>query len=457
MISTPKGTRDFGPAQMAKRQFIFDILRQQFRLFGFQHIETPAMENLSVLTGKYGEEGDRLIFKILNSGDYLAGVPEGQVANGATKLTPFISEKALRYDLTVPFARYVANNRGTLTFPFRRFQMQQVWRADRPQRGRYREFWQCDADIVGTDSLVAEAELLLLLQSTFYALGYESFKIKINSRKILMALAEYLGAENQFQNFCTGIDKLDKIGVEGVSKELKERGIPAASVDKLAPFLAMQGNGFSLLEQWRGMLAGTPSGPAGMAELQTIAENAQMQGLPMGILDFDPTLARGLDYYTGCIIEVKPEGVVMGSIAGGGRYDNLAGVFGASGISGVGVSFGVDRIYDVLEELNLFPTLSPSSAKVLIAPLDVEAMPMAFALLAKLRNASIAAEVYPEPAKLKKQLNYADKLAIPFVAIFGKDEVARAQFAMKDMVTGAQENMNAEELIAKLQISNQNT
>jgi histidyl-tRNA synthetase len=442
---------------MAKRQFIFNTLQKQFRLFGFQQIETPAMENLSVLTGKYGEEGDRLIFKILNSGDYLSGVADWQMANGASKLTPLISEKALRYDLTVPFARYVANNRGVLTFPFRRFQMQPVWRADRPQRGRYREFWQCDADIVGTNSLVAEAELLLLVQSTFFALGFHNFKIKINSRKILMALAEYIGAETQFVNFCTAIDKLDKIGVDGVRKELTERGIAENSVDKLAPFLAMKGDGFDLLEQWKGMLAATPSGPAGMAELQAIASNAQMQGLPEGFLDFDPTLARGLDYYTGCIIEVKPQGIAMGSIAGGGRYDNLAGVFGASGISGVGVSFGVDRIYDVLEELNLFPAVSPSSAKVLIAPLDAEAMAVACSLLASLRSASIAAEIYPEPAKLKKQLAYADKLQIPFVAIFGADELARSKFAVKEMNTGAQEDFDVEGFIVKMQVLSQNT
>lgn len=452
MVSIPKGTRDFGPEQMARRQRVFDVIRRQFTLFGFQPLETPAMENLSVLTGKYGEEGDRLIFKILNSGNYLEGVSDDDLKGSPASLAAKICDRALRYDLTVPFARYVAMNKGKLTLPFRRYQMQPVWRADRPQKGRYREFYQCDADIVGTQSLVCEGELLALLYGVFSELGLgENVRLKLNSRKLLGAMATRLGAEGKMLDLTMAIDKLDKIGREGVEKELGERGFAAEAIAELGPVLTANASGFSALEPLLKWLGNTPGASEGQTELADIRAFAIAQGVPDSVLEFDPTLARGLDYYTGAIIEVKALGVSIGSIAGGGRYDNLTAVFGVPDVPGVGVSFGIDRICDVLEELNLFGDVRPSATRVLICSMDEDGMPEAAELLARLRKAGIASELYPEASKLKRMLGYADKMGIGHAILLGSDERQNRSVTLRNLSDGSQAAYPSAEIVDHLQ------
>jgi len=438
----PKGTRDFGPEQMRKRLFIFDTIRQTFQRFGFQPLETPSMENLSTLMGKYGDEGDQLLFKILNSGDFAGGITETDLQAGSKKLTPKISEKGLRYDLTVPFARYVVMNRNNLPMPFKRYQMQPVWRADRPQRGRYREFYQCDADVVGTDSLLCEAEIILMIHEVMRNLGIQHFTLKINNRKILAGIAEAIGMPGQEGPLSVAIDKLDKIGKDKVLDELRERGFSEEAMEKLEPLFAFNestNDGKALkLGTW---LTDSETGSKGISELQETLQLATMAGLENAQIDIDPTLARGLSYYTGAIFEVKANGVSIGSISGGGRYDNLTGALGMPGLSGVGISFGVDRIYDVMDELSLFPAGTGQGTQVLIVPFDAEARGVALPLVTQLRAAAIPAEVYPDLAKVKKMLDYANAKQIPYVVLIGSEEVQTGQLTVKNMVTGEQQKI----------------
>ncbi|GAB3695850.1 histidine--tRNA ligase [Spirosoma flavus] len=441
----PKGTRDFGPEQMRKRLFIFDIIRQTFKRFGFQPLETPSMENLTTLTGKYGDEGDQLLFKILNSGDFAASLTELDLATGSKKLTPKISEKGLRYDLTVPFARYVVMNRNALTMPFKRYQMQPVWRADRPQKGRYREFYQCDADVVGTDSLVCEAEIVLMIHEVFRNLGIQDFTLKINNRKILAGIAERIGVPGQESTLSVAIDKLDKIGQDNVLNELRERGFSDDTITQLIPLFSFTQSGkedvLNALQQW---LTGSSTAQQGIKELQETLQLVKQYGLTESRVEIDPTLARGLSYYTGAIFEVKANGVSIGSVSGGGRYDNLTGAFGMPGLSGVGISFGVDRIYDVMDELNLFPAGAGQGTQVLIIPFDAEARSVALPVLNQLRSADITAEMYPDLAKVKKMLDYANAKEIPFVVLIGSEEVQTGQLSVKNMLTGEQQKMSAD-------------
>ncbi|MCC9166598.1 histidine--tRNA ligase [Pontibacter harenae] len=457
--SIPKGTRDFGPAVVVKRNYIFGVIRRTFEKFGYLPLETPAMEQLSVLTGKYGDEGDQLIFKILNSGDFLSKTNAADIEQGHKHLTRKISEKALRYDLTVPFARFVVMNRNEITFPFKRYQIQPVWRADRPQKGRYREFYQCDADVVGTDSLLCEAEIVQMINETLTTLGLTDFTIKINHRGVLAGIAEAIGEKGRESEICVAIDKLDKIGQEGVRKELLERGIAATAIDKLEPLYALSGSNENILEQLQTILGNTEEGQRGLQDLHQVwqylkslksqALTAQNEsGNPR--LQLDVTLARGLSYYTGCIFEVKVNNVSMGSISGGGRYDNLTGMFGMPGVSGVGFSFGVDRIYDVLEELQLFPDSTQLGTQVLLVQFDKESELYALPLLQQLRDAGIASELYPEAAKLKKQMSYADQKNIPYVILIGSEEIATGKLKLRNMQTGEQQDSTLEEVIAKL-------
>ncbi len=438
----PKGTRDFGPEQMRKRLFIFDTIRQTFQRFGFQPLETPSMENLSTLMGKYGDEGDQLLFKILNSGDFAGSLTEADLQAGSKKLTPKISEKGLRYDLTVPFARYVVMNRNNLPMPFKRYQMQPVWRADRPQRGRYREFYQCDADVVGTDSLLCEAEIILMIHEVMRNLGMQHFTLKINNRKILAGIAEAIGMPGQEGPLSVAIDKLDKIGKDKVLDELRERGFSEEAITKLEPLFgfdnASAADTLTMLASW---LDASTTAQQGVAELRETLQLATMAGLENAQIDIDPTLARGLSYYTGAIFEVKANGVSIGSISGGGRYDNLTGAFGMPGLSGVGISFGVDRIYDVMDELNLFPAGTGQGTQVLIVPFDADARGVALPLVTQLRDAAIPAEVYPDLAKVKKMLDYANAKQIPYVVLIGSEEVQTGQLTVKNMVTGEQQKI----------------
>ena len=455
----PKGTRDFGPAVVVKRNYIFSIIRRTFEKFGYLPLETPAMEQLSVLTGKYGEEGDQLIFKILNSGDFLAKTSPEDIAEGSKNLTRKISEKALRYDLTVPFARFVVMNRNEITFPFKRYQIQPVWRADRPQKGRYREFYQCDADVVGTSSLLCEAEIVQMINLVLTTLGINDFTIKINHRGVLAGIAEAIGEKGREGDICVAIDKLDKIGPEGVRKELLERGITEGAIDKLEPLYTLSGSNEALLDQLQTILGDTAEGQRGLADLSELwaylqklnskALTAQNSSVAPRLL-LDVTLARGLSYYTGCIFEVKVNNVSMGSISGGGRYDNLTGMFGLPGVSGVGFSFGVDRIYDVLEELQLFQDSSQAGTKVLIVQFDKESELYALPLLQQLRDADIAAELYPEAAKLKKQLSYADQKRIPYVLLIGSEEMASGKLKLRNMQRGEQQELTIDEVITHL-------
>jgi histidyl-tRNA synthetase len=450
----PKGTRDFSPEEMVKRNFIFDTIKSVFRKFGYQEIQTPSMENLETLTGKYGDEGDKLIFKILNSGDFLSKVsPEELQVGDAKKLTNKVSEKALRYDLTVPFARYVVAHQNDISLPFKRFQIQPVWRADRPQKGRYREFYQCDADVVGSESLLNEAEFVLIYQEALSQLGLKDFSILINNRKILSGIAEIIGKPELIIDMTVAIDKLDKIGLEGVSKELLERGFTQNDIEKLQPIIELKGSNSEKILALKKVLASSEIGQKGIKELETIFSYIQQLQTPNATLPnvaLDITLARGLNYYTGAIFEVKSNEVAMGSIGGGGRYDDLTGMFGLKNLSGVGISFGADRIYDVLEELNVFPKNTNETTKVLIINFDDDAEKFALPILSQLRAAGIATELYPEATKLKKQLGYADAKHIPYVILIGSEEMASGLLSLKNMHTGEQSTLTIQALLAQL-------
>lgn len=448
--SLPKGTRDFGPVQMARRNFILDAIKETFRLFGYQQIETPAMENLSTLTGKYGDEGDQLLFKILNSGDFLKDVTSSDLEKGSSGVLTKVSEKGLRYDLTVPFARYVVMNRNELTFPFKRYQIQPVWRADRPQKGRYREFYQCDADVVGTDSLVCEAEIVLMIRSVFATLGLNSYGIKINNRKILSGIAEAIGEAGKEGQLCVAIDKLDKIGWEKVQEELIQRGFGQDSIQNLSPLVSLESDLKGKLEFLKTFLKDSETGLKGVAELEEVFSLLEKMGENLDHVDFDIMLARGLSYYTGAIFEVKVYGVAIGSVSGGGRYDNLTGVFGLPGVSGVGFSFGVDRLYDVLEELQLFPAESLNGTKLLLTYFDQKGFEYALSILNQFRKAGIKTELYPDQAKIKKQFEFASKKEIPYVGICGENEINSGSISIKNLVTGEQESMNLESAVSKL-------
>jgi len=428
----PKGTRDFGPEQVLKRNYIFDIIKSVFIKYGYQPLETPTIELLSTLTGKYGEEGDRLLFKVLKRGEKLTEALDKNPSENN------LSEEGLRYDLTVPFARYVVMNQNSIPFPFKRYQIQPVWRADRPQKGRYREFYQCDVDVVGSNSLLYEAELIQIYQEVFTKLNIP-FVIKINNRKILQGIAEAAGIPDQFMTMTIAIDKLDKIGLDGVRKEMQERGIPENSILKIEEILQVKD-----IESLKPLFANTETGLKGIAELETIFSYS-----PVGA-QFDVTLARGLNYYTGCIFEVQAVGVQMGSIGGGGRYDDLTGVFGMPGVSGVGVSFGAERMYDVMEELKLFPENTAASLQVLFVAFDEPTHRFAFECLGKVRAAGINSEIYPEPTKLKKQMKYADDRRVPYVILVGAEEMASGQLSLKNMVTGEQERLALSDVIQRL-------
>ncbi len=447
--SIPKGTRDFSPAEMARRNYIFDTIREVFRLYGFAQIETPAMENLSTLMGKYGEEGDKLLFKILNSGNYLAGVaPSLFDETAVNRLTPYLAEKGLRYDLTVPFARYVVQHRADIQFPFRRFQIQPVWRADRPQKGRYREFYQCDADVIGSDSLLSEVELLQLIDEVFRRLGIR-IAIKLNNRKVLAGIAELIGAPDKMIDITVAIDKIDKIGIDKVNEELVDRGLSAESIAALQPILAISGTTAERLDRLESLLASSETGSAGVAELRAVVAPSLALGLDAE-LDLDVSLARGLNYYTGTIIEVKALDYAIGSITGGGRYDNLTGVFGMPGVSGVGISFGADRIYDVMTGLALFPAGLGATSRVMMANLGPAESAAALALVKTLRAAGISCEIYPDAVKLKRQMNYANNAGIPYVAIIGDKELADGTVTLKDMTAGEQQTVAAADLASLL-------
>ena len=444
--SIPKGTRDFSPAEMAKRNYIFDTIRDVFRLYGFKQIETPAMENLSTLMGKYGEEGDKLLFKILNSGDFLSKADRNLIdAGDCVKLTSQLCEKGLRYDLTVPFARYVVQHRNEIQFPFKRFQIQPVWRADRPQKGRYREFYQCDADIIGSDSLINEIELIQLIDEVFSRLKI-NITIKLNNRKILAGIAELIGAPEKIIDITVAIDKIDKIGIENVNAELRERGLSEEAIATLQPILAIDGTIEERVNKLQEVLASSETGMLGVAELREVINGVEAIGL-RACLDLDVSLARGLNYYTGTIIEVKAQDVQIGSITGGGRYDNLTGVFGLDNVSGVGISFGADRIYDVLNTLDLYPAETSSATTVMFTNFGTAEAAASLKMAKQLRAAGISAEVYPESAKMKKQMGYADALNAPFVAIVGETELAENKLMLKEMATGNQQLLSIEQAI----------
>ncbi|WP_338645894.1 histidine--tRNA ligase [Flavobacterium sp. KS-LB2] len=438
--SIPKGTRDFSPTEVAKRHYIIQIIKSNFEKFGFQPIETPSFENSETLMGKYGEEGDRLIFKILNSGDYLAKANATHLENkDSTKLTASISEKALRYDLTVPFARYVVQHQNDIEFPFKRYQIQPVWRADRPQKGRFREFFQCDADVVGSKSLWQEVELVQLYDTVFTALGLEGVTVKINNRKILSGIAEVIGASDKLIDFTVALDKLDKIGEDGVKKEMMEKGISEEAILKVQPLFNFTGSISEKINQLSVLLAESNEGIKGVEELRFICDNVTELGLSTAILDLDVTLARGLNYYTGAIFEVAPpKSVSMGSIGGGGRYDDLTGIFGLKNMSGVGISFGLDRIYLVVEELNLFPETVTATSKALFINYGEKEAFYAMKAIKELRNSGVKVELYPDAAKVAKQFQHADKRAIPFAVIVGEQEMASNSFSLKNLVSGEQ-------------------
>ena len=450
--SIPKGTRDFSPAEVAKGQYIISIIKNNFEKFGFQPIETPSFENSDTLMGKYGEEGDRLIFKILNSGDYLDKVSSDELqTTNYKKLTSKITEKALRYDLTVPFARYVVLHQNEIEFPFKRYQIQPVWRADRPQKGRFREFYQCDADVVGSKSLWQEVELVQLYDAVFTDLGLKGVRIKINNRKILSGIAEVIGAKDKLIDFTVALDKLDKIGEEGVKKEMIEKGISENAIEKVQPLFNFTGSISEKINQLSSLLASSDEGMKGVKELQFICDKVAKLGLKESILDLDVTLARGLNYYTGAIFEVAPpKSVAMGSIGGGGRYDDLTGIFGLKDVSGVGISFGLDRIYLVLEELNLFPETVVASSKALFVNYGEKEAFYALEAITKLRASNIKVELYPDSVKVGKQFMYADKRQIPFAVIVGETEMKEGKFALKNLVSGEQVLVDFDELRKRL-------
>lgn len=448
--SIPKGTRDFSPTEMARRNYIFNTIREVFNLFGFNQIETPAMENLTTLMGKYGEEGDKLLFKILNSGDYLRGADRQLLDSGEAsgKLTAQLCEKGLRYDLTVPFARYVVQHRAELQFPFKRFQIQPVWRADRPQKGRYREFYQCDADIIGSDSLVNEVELLQLIDEVFSRLKI-NITIKLNNRKVLAGIAELIGAPEKIVDITVAIDKIDKIGMDNVKAELAERGLSTEAIAALEPILSIDGTVNQRLERLAEVLSTSPTGLRGVEELKEVVRNTDALGL-RAELDLDVSLARGLNYYTGTIIEVKARDVEIGSITGGGRYDNLTGVFGMPDVSGVGISFGADRIYDVLNALDLYPEDTSRSTKVLFMNFGEAEKAESLKIIKQLRSHGISSEIYPETSKMKKQMAYANAKSVPFVAMIGESELQEGKITLKDMATGEQDTLDTTALIDHL-------
>ncbi len=444
--SIPKGTRDFGPIEMAKRNYIFNTIRDVYALYGFRQIETPAMENLTTLMGKYGEEGDKLLFKILNSGDFRSGISaEDYTEKSAGHLAARFCEKGLRYDLTVPFARYVVQHREELQMPFKRYQIQTVWRADRPQKGRYREFYQCDADVVGSDSLIGEVELMQIVDEVFCRFGIRVV-LKINNRKILTGIAELLGAADKIVDITVAIDKLDKIGLDNVNAELRNAGLDEEAITKLQPIIALSGTNEEKLATMRQVLGESKVGLKGIEEVEFVLQTLRASNLQNAI-ELDLTLARGLNYYTGCIFEVKALDVQIGSITGGGRYDNLTGIFGMPGLSGVGISFGADRIYDVLDQLNLYPQTTESSVQLLFINFGVKEAAHCLGLATQMRRAGIATEVYPDSAKMKKQMSYANARQVPFVALVGETEIAEGRIALKNMVTGEQQSLTPEETI----------
>jgi histidine--tRNA ligase len=446
--SIPKGTRDFSPEELSKRNYIFQTIRKNFETFGFQSIETPSFENTETLMGKYGEEGDRLIFKILNSGDFLKDIPEATLLEkNSQKLTSQISEKALRYDLTVPFARYVVQHQNEITFPFKRFQIQPVWRADRPQKGRFREFYQCDADVIGSNSLWQEIELIQLYDNVFTSLKIKGVKIKINHRKILSGFAEIIGQSDKLIDFTVALDKLDKIGKEKVEQEMLSKGISQTAIDKIQPIFSLNGSFLEKINILKNLLASSEIGLQGLDDFLFIYEKINSIKLQVADLELDVTLARGLNYYTGSIFEVAPpQEIQLGSIGGGGRYDNLTSIFGLNNISGVGISFGLDRIFLVMEELGLFPSEISQTLDVLFVNLGEEEALKSFELAQKLRNKGLKTEVYPESSKLKKQLNYADKRNVKNVIIIGQEEFLKSEFTLKNMQTGQQETHNFTEI-----------
>lgn len=447
--SIPKGTRDFSPEEMAKRNYIFDTIKEVFMLHGFSQIETPAMENLSTLIGKYGEEGDKLLFKILNSGDFLKSVSDEQLTErNCPRLTSQLCEKGLRYDLTVPFARFVVQHRNELQFPFKRFQIQPVWRADRPQKGRYREFYQCDADVIGTDSLLNEIDLLQIIDEVFRRFGI-NITIKLNNRKVLSGIAEIIGAPEKIVDITVAIDKIDKIGIENVNAELLEKGISQDAVNQLQPLLTLSGTNEEKLESLSKLLASSEIGLKGIEELRYVISNTDEVGID-ATLELDVSLARGLNYYTGTIIEVKANDVQIGSITGGGRYDNLTGVFGLEGVSGVGISFGADRIFDVLNQLNLYPTEAKNTTKVIFVNFGENEAKASLKHIKALRANGISCELYPENAKMKKQMGYANDNKIPYVAIVGETELANNTITVKCMATGEQQQLTIDEMIEKV-------
>jgi histidyl-tRNA synthetase len=448
----PKGTRDFSPQEVLKRNYIIQTIKECFTTYGFQPIETPSFENSDTLMGKYGEEGDRLIFKILNSGDFLSKVEDDLYnAKDSAKLTPKISEKALRYDLTVPFARYVVQHRNDIEFPFKRYQIQPVWRADRPQKGRFREFFQCDADVVGSASLWQEVEFVQLYDAVFTNLNLNGVVIKLNNRKILSGIAEVIGAEDKLIDFTVALDKLDKIGEEGVKNEMREKGISDAAINKVQPLFDSEGDATQKLAMLRDLLATSETGMQGVSELEFITNTISELKLQTAALEIDVTLARGLNYYTGAIFEVAaPSEVKMGSIGGGGRYDDLTGIFGLKDVSGVGISFGLDRIYLVLEELNLFPKTVSENTKVLFINFGEKEAFYAMTAITKLRQQGIAAELYPDSTKMGKQMGHADKRNIPFVVLAGESEMNSETYTLKNMKSGEQQQLGLENLISKL-------
>ena len=443
----PKGTRDFSPVEMAKRNYIFNTIRDVFHLFGYQQIETPSMENLSTLMGKYGDEGDKLLFKIQNSGDYFNGITDEELlSRNAVKLASKFCEKGLRYDLTVPFARYVVMHRDEISFPFKRYQIQPVWRADRPQKGRYREFYQCDADVVGSNSLLNEVELVQMIDRVFGKFGVR-VSIKINNRKILTGIAEIIGEADKIVDITVAIDKLDKIGLENVNAELASKGIPQEAIDKLQPIILLSGSNEEKLETLKTVLATSEAGLKGVEESEFILKTVAALGVKSEV-ELDLTLARGLNYYTGAIFEVKALDVQIGSISGGGRYDNLTGVFGMDGMSGVGISFGADRIFDVLNQLDLYPKEAVNGTELLFVNFGDKEAAYCLPILTKVREAGVRAEIYPDASKMKKQMGYANDKQIPFVAIVGENEMNEGKLTLKNMTTGEQSLVTPDELLA---------
>ena len=441
--SIPKGTRDFSPVEMMRRNYIFDTIKSVFRLYGFAPLETPSMENLSTLLGKYGDEGDKLLFKILNSGDYAANLSDEEVRQASK-----ISEKGLRYDLTVPFARYVVQHQNEITFPFKRYQVQPVWRADRPQKGRYREFYQCDVDVIGTKSLLCEVELVEIVERVFKALGIR-VALKMNNRKILYGIAEVIGHADKMMDITVAIDKLDKIGLDNVKAELRERGLEEEAIEKLQPILQLEGTNAEKIATLREVLAASETGLLGVDEMQTVFSHVETLGIDLQV-ELDLSLARGLNYYTGAIFEVKALDFQIGSISGGGRYDNLTGIFGLQNVSGVGISFGADRIYDVMLGLGLFPEELNSSTRAIFINLGAEEQAASLSLLRQLRSEGIPAEIYPESAKMKKQMEYANRRQIPFVVIIGSEELAAKEATVKNMLSGEQQRVSFADLLSVL-------